>query len=137
MPPQIRIRNPTINRSNNMTETPNEKKIGTEMPDGTLYAGVSQKTGKKMYIGVRGSEDKGSLLTIDETQQALKNLAEHGHDYLLRSKQKIFESTAATAAERFNNASMATEQYWTPTENEKAGSTVNASVSLVRPAPKP
>ena len=54
-----------------------------------------------------------------------------------RKRQEIFELTAATAAERFNNASMTTVQYWTPTQNEKAGSRVNAAVPLVRPAPKP
>ena len=57
-----------------MTQTPTEPRIGASTPEGTVYAGISHKPAR-----VQGSAGKGSSLTFDEMQQALKNLADHGH----------------------------------------------------------
>jgi hypothetical protein len=73
-----------------MTKKPTEPKIGDKMPDHTIYAGVSSKTGNQLFIPdpdhKAGSVPEGHgrpLMTFDEVQEALKNLTEHGHHFRL------------------------------------------------------
>jgi hypothetical protein len=112
-----------------------EPKIGTTMPDGTVYAGVSQKSGNQMYIDVRGA-GKGTPLTLQEMKQAQQNLSDHGHFYRLPTFEEAFTAARADASERFNDASAPTEKYWTPTQNEYVGTTAAATVRIPKP-PKP
>jgi len=68
-----------------------EPEIGEELPDGRVYAGVSPKTGKAMYL-VDGAFD-GSL---EEAQAALANLAPHG--WRAPSKNEAFAAMAKDGA---------------------------------------
>ena len=52
-----------------------DPKIGEELPDGRVCAGISPRTGKNMYVNGR---DGGDPLTWEEAQVAMKNLALFG-----------------------------------------------------------
>jgi hypothetical protein len=52
-----------------------EPKIGGELPDGRVCAGLSPRTGKNMYVC---GTDGGDALTWEETKVAMKNLAPFG-----------------------------------------------------------
>jgi hypothetical protein len=73
------------------TATVRDSLIGTQMPDGSVYAGVSPKTGKNMYVSVGSSP--GDLLTWEETQVAMKNLAPHG--WRLPSRDEAIRDAAS------------------------------------------
>jgi len=76
-----------------MTQTPTDPKIGDKLPDGTIYAGVSSKTGDQLFVidpdKVGGDPRAGTLMTFNDTQEALRNLAEHGHHFRLPTKEEI------------------------------------------------
>jgi len=76
------------------TTTPTTPKIGDKMPDGTIYAGVSSKTGNKLFVidpdkELAAAPPAGTLMTFNDTQEALRNLAEHGHHFRLPTKEEI------------------------------------------------
>ncbi len=52
-----------------------DHKIGEELPDGRLCAGISPRTGKHMYVN---GPEGGDPLTWEEAQVAMKNLAPFG-----------------------------------------------------------
>src|ERR1700733_10121787 len=55
---------------------PPEPKIGTIMPDGTSFAGLSPDSGKPMYAA---PADAPLAMTFSEAQQYAANLDAHGH----------------------------------------------------------
>jgi len=118
-----------------MTQTPTEHKIGEEMPDGTLYAGTT-KAGKHLFIGVAGTAGKpGSAMTFDEAQQALKNLADHGHHYRLPTREEAIRSTAAVAGQFNNRAEQWANGLWEPTK-QHSGHAVCISEQPPKRSPK-
>lgn len=52
-----------------------DPKIGEELPNGRVCAGISPRTGKNMYVNGR---DGGDPLTWEEARVAMKNLAPFG-----------------------------------------------------------
>ena len=118
-----------------MTQTPAKPQIGDKMPDDTVYAGVSKTTGQQMFIGVRGGKGQGTSLTFNETQEALKNLAEHGHHYRLPTKEEL-----PGLMRGFNNGSTKppvwTEGLWEP-KKEFTGSVVCMPANPSKGPPKP
>ena len=61
-----------------------DPKIGEELPDGRICAGLSPRTGKNMYVN---GMDGGEPLTWEETKVAMKNLAPFG--WRLPTKNEI------------------------------------------------
>jgi hypothetical protein len=58
--------------------TEDDPRIGEELPDGRVCAGVSPRTAKHMYVNGRDGGDLGDLLTWEEAKVAMKNLAPFG-----------------------------------------------------------
>jgi|HubBroStandDraft_6_1064221.scaffolds.fasta_scaffold44037_3 hypothetical protein len=72
-----------------MTDTPTQPKIGDEMPDGTVYAGVSTITGDRLLISVLGRKSLAPSMGLTEAKEAIRNLAEHGHHYRLPTRNEL------------------------------------------------
>jgi hypothetical protein len=63
-------------------------KIGEITTDG-VYAGISSKTGKPMYIpDPDDSSARALLMSFQDAEEAIKNLAAHGHYFHLPSPPK-------------------------------------------------
>jgi hypothetical protein len=61
--------------------------VGDEMPDGTIYAGVSPDTGKAMYAT---PQDAPGTYTFNQAAQYVGNLDAHGHhDFRAPSKSEL------------------------------------------------
>jgi hypothetical protein len=58
--------------------TEDDPRIGEELPDGRVCAGISPRTAKPMYVNGRDGGDLGDLLTWEEAKVAMKNLAPFG-----------------------------------------------------------
>lgn len=71
-----------------LKETTKENvQIGDEMPDGTIYAGISPDTNKPMYTTPR---DAPGIFTFNEAARYAKNLDAHGHhDFHAPSKGEL------------------------------------------------
>ena len=81
-----------------MTQKPTEPKIGDKLLDGTIYAGVSSKTGNQLFVIDPDKElvarrPASTLMTFNDAQEALRNLAEHGHHFRLPTKDEILTVT--------------------------------------------
>jgi hypothetical protein len=68
---------------------PTEPKIGDEMPDGTVYAGVSATTGDRLLISVLGPKGLAPSMGLNEAKEAIRNLAEHGYHYRLPTRNEL------------------------------------------------
>jgi hypothetical protein len=73
-----------------------ETKIGEEMPDGTVYAGISPDTGKAMYAT---AADAPLTYTFNQAQKYAEELDAHGHkDWRVPTKAELnvlFKNRAA------------------------------------------
>jgi hypothetical protein len=56
-----------------MTPTSTTPKIGDKMPDDTIYAGVSSKTGNQLFVPGPDHKGAGPLMTFNDVQEALRN----------------------------------------------------------------
>jgi hypothetical protein len=77
-----------------------DPKIGEELPDGRVCAGISPRTGKTMYVNGRNGGDLGDLLTWDEAQVAMKNLAPFGWRLPTRDEMAGVRMVARRADEK-------------------------------------
>jgi hypothetical protein len=90
-----------------------------------------------MFIGVPGGKGQGSPLTFNEAQEALKNLAEHGHHYRLPTKEEL-----PGLMRGFNNSSTKppvwAEGLWAYNKSSKSiGSAVCMPANPSKGPPKP
>ena len=70
-----------------MTQKPTEPKIGIEMPDGTIYVGISPETNKPMYAV---PVDANLLLTFNQAKEYASKLDAHGYqDWRLPTKAEL------------------------------------------------
>jgi hypothetical protein len=90
--------------------------IGDTMTDYTIYAGVSSKTDKLLFIPGPGHEGGGPLMTFNDVQEALKNLADHGHHFHLPTKEELFHGP-------FNKCASVRSPEWT--DSKTAGETLD------------
>ncbi|HYW37339.1 MAG TPA: hypothetical protein VE957_04430 [Terriglobales bacterium] len=74
-----------------MTTTSTTPKIGDKMPNGTIYAGVSSKTGDQLFVPDPDRKGVGTNMTFNDIQEALKNLAEHGHHFRLPTAAEVLK----------------------------------------------
>jgi hypothetical protein len=77
-----------------------DPKIGEELPDGKVCAGISPRTGKNMYVNGRNGGDLGDMLTWDEAQVAMKNLAPFGWRLPAKSEMAGVRMVARWADEK-------------------------------------
>src|SRR5438105_898104 len=67
--------------------TPAEPQVGDQMPDGTVYAGISPETNKPMYTP---SSDAPRTYTFNEAAAYAKKLDEDGHkDWRVPTKAEL------------------------------------------------
>ena len=70
-----------------------EIQIGTVMPDGTVYAGVSPESGKAMFTT---AADAPATCTFDEAQEYAAKLDANGHlDWRVPTLLKVSHVAAA------------------------------------------
>ena len=92
-------------------------KIGDEMPDGTIYAGISPDTNKPMYVA---PADASLTMTFNQAQEYAANLDAHGHqDWRLPTEGELallFNNRAKIGG--FNvTGSYPAGWYWSASEN--------------------
>jgi hypothetical protein len=90
--------------------------IGTEMPDGTIYAGISPDTKKPMYTT---PEDASLKMGFETAAEYAAKLDAHGHKkWRLPSKEELnvlFNNRAAIGGFPANN------DYWSSTPSNYLG----------------
>ena len=94
-----------------------EPKIGDEMPDGAVYAGISPDTGKAMYTT---PADAPLTYTFNQAQKYAEKLDAHGHkDWRAPTKAELnvlFKNRAAIGG--FNESgSYPAGWYWSSSQN--------------------
>jgi hypothetical protein len=100
-----------------MTGTSTESRIGAPMPDGTIYAGHSPETGKRMYTTPHNAKLTG---TFEQARKYAAKLAAHGHkDWRVPAKDELnvlFNNRAAISG--FDvTGSYPAGWYWSSSEN--------------------
>ncbi|MCE9507653.1 MAG: hypothetical protein K8R48_04970 [Alphaproteobacteria bacterium] len=99
-----------------MTEdNQNELKIGTRMPDGSIYAGVSPATNRPMYVSPHDQFGSFDRMAWGEAVKAAKEKDAHGHkDWRLPICGEVSVLFNNRAAIRVFNATNANEggNYW-------------------------
>jgi hypothetical protein len=100
---------------------PREPEIGDQMPDGTLYAGVSPDTGKAMYAT---PADAPLAYAFNEARQYAEKLDACGHqDWRVPTKDELnvlFNNRAAIG--RFNVTGLyPAGWYWSSSQNSEWG----------------
>jgi hypothetical protein len=97
-----------------MTEAKQEMKIGDEMEDGTIYAGISPDTGRAMYTT---PEDAPLKYMYRQAAKYAANLNAHGHDdWRVTTKPELLELFNNSAAiGGFHEKTSAIDFHWTST----------------------
>jgi len=97
---------------------PSEPKVGDKMTDGTIYAGISPDTGKRMYAD---PADAPLTMTFNEARK-YASLEAYGHkDWRLPSKSELnvlFNNRAQIGGFNMSGSGPAA-WYWSGTHDEK------------------
>jgi hypothetical protein len=107
-----------------MTEkNSNELAVGTRMQDGSIYAGISPETNKKMYVTAKTYSDYTLRMTFNGAQKCASTLDAHGHrdwhvptiaelKLLYRNREK------GALKDVFNKGSHGVDWYWSSTSED-------------------
>jgi hypothetical protein len=106
----------TLQAGGQVEATPVEPEVGDEMPDGTIYAGISPETNKPMFTTLA---DAPLSMTFNQAKEYAANLDAHGHqDWRVPTKGELnllFDARAAIGA--FNvTGSYDAGWYWSASE---------------------
>jgi hypothetical protein len=99
--------------------------IGERMPDGTVYAGISPDSGKRLFAA---SSDAPTTMKFNSAAAYAKNLEQHGHkDWRLPTRNELrtlFDNRAAIGGFASAPGSGDAHWYWSSTERLEDQSTV-------------
>jgi hypothetical protein len=100
----------------NQKETAMTPQIGEEMPDGTIYAGISPVTNKPMYAA---PADASLTMTFNQAKEYAAQLDAHGHqDWRVPTKEELkvlFNNRAAVGGFNLSGADPA-GWYWSSSQ---------------------
>jgi hypothetical protein len=90
--------------------------VGQEMPDGTIYGGVSPDDGKPMFVVAKDSSS--SMMTFNEAAKFASSLMVHGHnDYRVLTRSELYvlyqNKDKGALKNTFNNS-----HYWSSSEQD-------------------